>query len=235
MPRLIRFSNVPHQPRALDALFEPLICSINIAVAGWLYPAWCSARVQWEPDVAELIRLFNERSRPIICYAWHKYELIGTCVFRDFPQDIIPIAISHDGFWSRALQQIGVWFGLPVWVYRRRSPVKPKDQLINLLKRERPIIGLFPDSGGPDGLIRSGFVDVAQAAGALLIPMAWHARPVLTLRFPRRYCFPIPFSRVIAYYGQPIDGTYLTNNNCRKALEEFEERIHAHIKKKLEC
>jgi lysophospholipid acyltransferase (LPLAT)-like uncharacterized protein len=228
MPRLIRFSNSPYQARALDALFEPLICCINIVVGGWLYPAWRTARVQWEPDVAELIRLFNEQSRPIICYAWHKYELIGICAFRDFPQDSTPIAISHDGFWSRSLQQIGVWYDLPVWVYRRRSPIKPKDQLINLLKRERPIIGLFPDSGGPDSHIRSGFVDVAQATGALLIPMVWHSRPVLIFRSPRRYYFPIPFSRVIAYYGRPIEGTCVTSNDCRNALEELEERIHDH-------
>lgn len=227
MPRLIRFSNAPHQARALDVLLEPLIFLANLAVAGWMYPAWRSTRIQWEPDVAELIRLFKERSRPIICFAWHAYELIGTCVFRDFPRDLVPLAIGHDGPRSRALQQSAAWYGFPVWVYRRHSPIQPKVQLIDLLKAERPVIGLFPDSGGPDGQVRPGFVDVARAAEALLVPMAWHARPVIVVRSPRRYCLPVPFSRVVAYYGQPIDGTRTTSDDCRHALEDLERRMRA--------
>jgi lysophospholipid acyltransferase (LPLAT)-like uncharacterized protein len=121
------------------------------------------------------------------------------------------------------LQQSAAWYGFPVWAYRRRSPVQPKAQLIDLLKSERPIIGLFPDSGGPDGQVRPGFVEVARAAEALLIPMAWHARPVLAVRkTPRRYFLPVPFSRVMAYYGQPIDGTRTTRDDCRHALESLE-------------
>jgi lysophospholipid acyltransferase (LPLAT)-like uncharacterized protein len=206
---------------------EPLIYLTNLTVAAWMYPAWRSARIQWEPDVAELIRLFKERSRPIICFAWHAYELIGTCVFRDFPREFVPLAIGHDGPRSRALQQSVAWYGSPVWVYRRRSPVQPKDQLIDLLKVERAVIGVFPDSGGPDGQIRPGFVEVARAAEALLVPMAWHARPVLMVRSPRRYCLPVPFSRVSAYYGPLIDGTLTTREDCRQALEDLEGRMGA--------
>lgn len=227
MPRLIRFSNAPHQARALDVLLEPLIYLTNLTVAGWMYPAWRTARIQWEPDVAELIRLFKERSRPIICFAWHAYELIGPCVFRDFPRDLMPLAICHDGPRSRALQAAGAWYGFPLWVYRRRSPIQPKAQLIDLLKAERPVIGLFPDSGGPDGQVRPGFVEVAQATEALLVPMAWHARPVLMVRSPRRYCLPVPFSRVTAHYGQPIDGVRATADDCRCALEVLGQRVSA--------
>jgi lysophospholipid acyltransferase (LPLAT)-like uncharacterized protein len=228
MPRLIRFSNAPHEARALDVFLEPLIYLSNLAVAGWMYPVWRTARIQWEPDVADLLRLFKERSRPIICFAWHAYEMIGPCVFRDFPRDLVPLAICHDGLRSRALQQAGAWYGFPLWVYRRRSSIQPKTQLIDLLKAERPVVGLFPDSGGPDGQVRPGFVDVAQAAEALLVPMAWHARPVLLVRSPpRRYCLPVPFSRVTAYYGQPIDGTRTTPDDCRHALEDLERSTPA--------
>lgn len=205
---------------------EPLFYVSNLAVASCLYPAWRSARVQWEPDVAELIRFFKERSRPIICFTWHAYELIGTSVFRDFPRELVPLAIGHDGPRSRALQQSAAWYGFPVWVYRRRSPIQPKAQLIELLKTERPVIGLFPDAGGPDGHVRPGFVDVARASEAFLVPMFWHARPVVVVRSaPRRYCLPVMFSRITAYYGQPIDGAHATVEDCRYALEVLERRM----------
>jgi hypothetical protein len=225
MPRSIQFSDAPYQARALDVLLEPLFYLTSLTVASCLYPAWRTARVQWEPDVAELIQLFKERSRPIICFAWHAYELISYCVFHDFPRDLVPLAIGHDGPQSRALQQTAAWYGFPMWVYRRRSPIQPKTQLTDLLRAERPIIGLFPDSGGPDGQVRPGLVDVARAAEALLVPMAWHARPVLVVRAaPRRYCLPVPFSRIRAYYGQPIDGVHATREDCRQALEALERR-----------
>ena len=166
----------------LDILLEPLVYLSNLAVAISLYPAYRTARIQWEPDAAKLIRLFKERSRPIVCFAWHAYELNSFCAFRDFPRDLVPLAVGHDGPLSRALQQSAAWYDFPVCVYRRRSPIPPKAQIVNLLKTERPVIGVFPDSGGPDGNIRPGFLEVARAAEALLVPMAWHARPVLAVR-----------------------------------------------------
>ena len=127
MRRPIRFSDSPYRPRRLDVLLEPLVYVSNLVVASCLYPAWRTSRVEWEPDAAELIRLFKERSRPIMCFAWHAYELNSFCAFRDFPRDLVPLAIGHDGPQSRALQQSAAWYGFPVWVYRRRSPVQPKD------------------------------------------------------------------------------------------------------------
>ena len=225
MTKLIRFSDAPHQTRVLDVLLEPLVYLSNLAVATCLYPAYRTARIQWEPDPAELIHLFKERSRPIICFAWHAYELNGFCGFRDLPRDVVPLAIGHDGPLSRALHQSASWYGFPVWAYRRRSPIQPKAQIINLLKTERPVIGVFPDSGGSDGHVRPGFLEVARAAEALLVPMAWHARPVLTVRpAPRRYCLPVPFSSILVCYGQPMDGVHATADDCRSALEILERR-----------
>ena len=102
----------------------------------------------------------------------------------------------------------------------------PKTQIINFLKAERPVIGVFVDSGGPDGQVRPGFLEVARAAEAALVAMTWHANPALVLRSPGRpYCFPAPFARIRAYYGQPIDGVSATPDDCRDALLELERRI----------
>jgi len=225
MPELIRFSDAPHKARGLNVLLEPLVYLSNLVVASSLYPAYRTARIQWKPDAAGLMQLFKERSRPIICFAWHAYELNSFCAFRDFPRDVVPLAIGHDGLLSRALHQSASWYGFPVWVYRRRSPIPPKAQIITLLKAERPVVGVFPDSGGPDGHVRPGFLEVARAVEALLVPLVWHARPVLTVRpAPRRYCLPVPFSSILACYGEPIDGANATADECRSALEALERR-----------
>lgn len=226
MPRPVRFSDAPYHSKPFDVLLEPLVYAANLAFACCLYPAWRTARVQWVPDAAQLMQLFKERSQPIMCFAWHAYELNSFCAFRDFPRDVVPIPMGHDGPQSRALQQTATWFDFPVWAYRRRSPVPPKTQIINFLKAERPVIGVFVDSGGPDGQVRPGFLEVARAAEAVLVPMTWHAKPALVLRSPgRRYCFPAPFARIRAYYGQPIDGVSATPDDCRDALLELERRI----------
>lgn len=227
MPQPVRFSAAPHQARPLEVLLAPLIYVTNLTVAVWLYPAVRTARIRWDSNVAELIRLFRERSRPIICFGWHAYELISLCAFRDFPRDVIPLAIGHDGPASRALQQSAAWYGFPVWAYRRHSPTPAKTQLIDLLKAERPVVALYPDSGGPDGLVRPGLLEAARAAEALLVPMAWHARPVVVVGRQRRYCFPVPYSRITTYYSQPLDSAHATLDDCRHALEGLEQRIRA--------
>src|SRR5215813_6061210 len=105
MSRPIRFADAPYRSTPVDALLEPLVFAANLAFACCLFPAWRTARLQWEPDATQLVQLFKQRSRPIMCFAWHAYELICLCAFRDFPRDVVPITIGHDGPQSRALQQ----------------------------------------------------------------------------------------------------------------------------------
>lgn len=226
MRRSLRYSTAPHEPRRLGWLLEPAVYLANLSVAVWVYPAWRTARVRWHPDIAGLIHLIEKRSGPIICFGWHAYELLTFCAFRQFPPELIPTAIGHDGFLSRALQQFGTWYGFPVWAYRRRSSVRPKAQLIDLLAGGRDVIGLFPDSGGPDGEVRPGMVEVARAVQALLVPMAMDSHPVIGIPGPRQYWLPLPFSRVAVYYGEPLDGRHCTLAACQGALEELERRMN---------
>ncbi len=225
--QLIRFSSAPHQTRWFDSLLTPVIYVSNLIMAAWLYPVWGTTRTRWASDKAELIRLFRQRTRPIICLGWHANELLTLCSFRRFPRDIMPMTIGHDGFTSRAVQQTAANYGYSVWVYRRRSPIPAKTQIIELLKSERPVVGLFPDAGGPDGQIRPGMLEVARSSGALLVPLAWHARPLLVIGWRRRFYLPLPYSRITFYYGQPLDGATTTADECRQALDNLEQHARS--------
>jgi len=220
----IRFSNAPHEAEWFGPVLEPLIYANNVALAASVYPGWRTARVRWDPDEARLIRFLTDRSSPVIFFSWHAYILLIVCAFRDFPDDLRPTGIGHDGFRSRAVQQTVTWFGCPVWAYRRTSPVRPKQQLADFLAGSRRIVGLFPDAGGPEGEMRPGILEVARATNSLLVPMAVTARPVATMRAPQRLCLPLPFSSVSAYWGEPIAGDKATANGCRMALERLEAR-----------
>ena len=225
MPAPIRFSDAPHKANRLGRLLEPAIYISNFAVAAWVYPVWKTARVRWEPDLAALLGLFEERTRPLICYGWHAYELSTFSAFREFPRRLMPTVIGHDGFLSRVLQQVSTWYGFPVWVYRRHSPVGPRTQLIDLLANGQAVIVLFPDAGGPDGRVKPGIVEVARATGARLVPIAVHAHPVIRIPGPRRYLLPLPFARVVAHYGDPLDGGRCTVADCERALGLLEQRM----------
>lgn len=222
MRRSLRFSTAPHTRRRLSWLLEPVILCSNLCVAAWIFPAWHTVRVHWHPTLTRFLQLIEQRSRPTILFGRHAYELLAFCAFRGFPPELKPTAIGHDGFTSRAFQQFSTWYGLPIWVYRRRSSVRPKMQLINLLAEGRGLFALFPDAGGPDGRLRQGLIDVARETRAALLPIAAHVRPAFRVPSRRKYWLPVPFSRINVFYGEPLDGGQCSVQSCQAALDALE-------------
>ena len=225
MPAPIKFSDAPHKSRRFGRLLDPIIFASNLAIAAWVYPAWRTARVRWEPDSGPLVELLERHEGPMICFGWHAYELLMFCAFRGFPRQDMPMAVGHDGFLSRALQQSGTWYGFPIWAYRRHSTIRPRQQLIELLAGTRQTIGLFTDAGGPDERVKPGIIEIARETGAQLLPIAVHAKPVFRFPGPRRYLFPLPFARMVAHYAEPLDGRHCTLEECQHALDLLEDRI----------
>jgi len=189
-----------------------------------IYPAWRTARVTWAPSLDGLAKLARETDRPIIFYSWHAYEPLVLCALRDFPAELQPTGIGHDGVLSRMLQDVTTWFGFQVWVYRRSSPVQPKQQIIDMVNERRCNIGLFADAGGPYGRVKPGLSEIAIATEAWLVPVVVHGRPTLRFSWPRRYGFPLPFCHLAARYGEPIDGRDATTERCQATLEEIDVR-----------
>jgi lysophospholipid acyltransferase (LPLAT)-like uncharacterized protein len=215
----IRYSASPHDHRWYDRATVPLVAVCNLAVAAWVFPGWRTARTSWNPDLESLARVVRARSKPIIFYTWNAYELLSVCAFRDYPADIRPMPIGHDGILSRMLQHSTTWFGYSIWVYRRQSSIRAKDQLVDFLRSGPYVVGLFADSGGPYGIIKPGLPEVARESEAMLVPFAVSASPVVMLRWPRKYGFPLPFSSIEVFWGQPFDGSTVTVEDCQKALD----------------
>jgi len=88
-------------------------------------------------------------------------------------------------------------------------------------------VGLFADAGGPYGKVKPGLAEIARATEAWLVPVVVRGRPTLRFRWPWRYQFPLPFCRLAAHYGKPIDGRDATVERCQEALERTEARANA--------
>jgi lysophospholipid acyltransferase (LPLAT)-like uncharacterized protein len=223
----ISFAAVPSETTWYHPLSKPLVLLSNFVLAAWIYPCWRTVRVSWSPSLDQLARLATDTHRPLIFYSWHAYEPITICAFRDVPPEMRPTGIGHDGVLSRMLQQATAWLGYRLWVYRRNSPIRPKQQIVDMVRARGCNIGLFADAGGPYGRVKPGLPEIAGEADAWLVPLIVRARPVIMVRWPRRYGFPVPFGALRGHHGKPIDGREATVELCQAALEAVEARAVA--------
>ncbi len=220
----ISYAAVPFEAPWYRPLLEPLVFATNVALTAWIYPCWRTARVRWSPSLEALARRIEGGRRPIIYYSWHAYEPLMPLAFRDVPEQFVVTAIGHDGLLSCMVQRTAAWFGYDLWIYRRKSPIRPKEQIIELVRTRGCNIGLFPDAGGPYGRVKPGAAEIARATEALLVPLVVRGRRILTLKWPWQYRFPLPFCSLVVYNGTPLDGRDTSIDECQKALEELEER-----------
>jgi len=220
----ISFASVPTETPWHQPLYQPLLFLSNAALAAWIYPCWKTVRTGWKPPLDGLVRLVQSTGRPLIFYSWHAYEPIALCAFRDVPPEMMPTGIGHDGVLSRMLQQTTAQFGFRLWVYRRKSPIPPKQQIIEMVQARGCNIGLFADAGGPYGRVKPGLPEIARATGAWLVPLVVRGKPVIEFRRPWHYVFPLPFSTLSAVHGDPIDGCEATLARCQEGLDDIESR-----------
>ncbi len=218
----VSFAGVPHRAVWHHRVLHPLTFASNTALAFWIYPAWRTAHIRWSPPAERLLQHASESHRPIIYYSWHAYEPLTMLAFRDTPPELRPTAIGHDGLLSRMYQRAGAWFGYHLWIYRRKSPVRPRDQIIELIRTRNCSIGLFPDAGGPYRRIKPGIAEIASATNALVVPMIARGRPGIVLKWPVRYRLPLPFSSIVVFNGEPLDGGTASLEEYQTALEDLE-------------
>ena len=223
----ISFATVPSSTAWYSFLLRPLIVASNAAVSAWLYPCWRTARIVWHPPLDVLAQRVKNTGRPIIYYSWHAYEPMLFLGMRDVPAFLRPIAIGHDGVLSRMLQSTGARLGYHMWIYRRTSAIRPRDQIIELIRARSCNIGLVTDAGGPYGRVKPGLVEIARATNAWVVPLVLRGRPILKLRWPWRYGIPLPRCRVKVFNGQPLDGREATLRDYQSAMDDLENTAGA--------
>jgi len=59
-------------------------------------------------------------------------------------------------------------------------------------------------SQGPSRKVQSGSILLAAKTGAAIVPVGWAASRYKTFRSWDRTALPMPFAKVVEYYGRPI-------------------------------
>jgi len=225
MSRAITFADVPHEPAPWwERLLEPVVFGVNLTVAALMYLPWRTARVRWHPPLDGLLTQMEGTRRPFILYTWHAYELFTLCATRTLPPAMRLTGIGHDGLKSRMLQRTMAWYGGRIWVYRRRSPVGPREQIVEMVRREGAPIVIVADAGGPYGQVKPGLAELARDTAAFLVPFALSGRGVVWISRPVRQGIPVPFARLDAVRGEPRDGTHASVSECQRWLTEVDDQ-----------
>jgi len=230
MSRSVTFADVPHAtPPWWGRFVGPLVFGVNLAVAAAMYVPWRTARVHWHPPLEGLLARMVETRRPFILYTWHAYELLTLCIIRSMPTAMQLTGIGHDGLRSRMLQRTMAWYGGRIWVYRRKSPIGAREQIIQMMRRERANIVLVADAGGPYGQVKPGLAEIARDSSAFLVPFAVRGRGVTWIRRPVRQGIPLPFASLVAVHGEPRDGRLATLADCQSWLAQIDGAPHQNV------
>ncbi len=176
-----------------------LRCLITIPAA-WLVKAICvTLRVHVVRGGIE--QTVRARRVNVIYAFWHSHLLYLMYRYRGRGVYIL-VSQSRDGdVLSRILRR----FGLPT--IRGSSSRGGRRSLLELVRRARAgaSVGIAPDGPrGPRHRAQSGIVALARLTEVPIIPVAVGARWKIECRSWDRLLLPLPGSRVVVAYGEPV-------------------------------
>lgn len=107
-----------------------------------------------------------------------------------------------------------------------RGGVRAAVEAIRVLKAGHSM-AMTPDGPkGPSGVVQGGVITMAQKSGAGLVPVGISARPAVRANSWDKYLIPLPFSRAIMIFGEPI---YLSKNSTDEEIEATRLKLESEI------
>ena len=140
--------------------------------------------------------------KPVVFLVWHGKIFLVPWFFRK--RGIMPLispsrdgeipARIMDGWGYKILRGSGTHFVRNAWL-----------EMIRELRAGGEVI-IVPDGPrGPDREFKPGAVRLAAETGAVLVPFAFTATRRRILRSWDRFLLPLPFGRITAAYGEPVE------------------------------
>lgn len=150
----------------------------------------------------EHVRAENlERTPQYILAFWHQHLLL--MLHSRFRRPITTMSSrSKDGEY---IVRVFDWYG--VHAVRGSSTRGGSSALREILRAARAghNLGFTPDGPkGPARILKDGVVYAAQASGLPIVPVAFAAKKKTLLRSWDRMVVPMPFSRALFLYGEPL-------------------------------
>ena len=138
----------------------------------------------------------------VIFAFWHARILGASWWFQGYDGAIM-VSASDDGeIISRVLEKQG---HQTVRGSTTRGGMRALAELIRVVRERRCHACIIPDGPqGPRHKVQPGIVRLAQKAGIPLIPFTYSARHMKVFKSWDRFILPIPFSKAVFMFGDPI-------------------------------
>jgi lysophospholipid acyltransferase (LPLAT)-like uncharacterized protein len=146
-------------------------------------------------------RRVRHTGKPILLTFWHGRMVYFLHLYRHQRFTVL-VSQSRDG---ELISQVLAQFG--IHATRGSSSRGGTRAVVELVKRMRQgfHVAITPDGPrGPRYQVQPGIVLVAQKTGVPILPAAYNARWKSMLGSWDDFILPLPFSRVVVVYGEPI-------------------------------
>ena len=213
---------VPHRLQGHQRAIATLAYAVIRLVALTLRFRW-----QYAPGVLE------NQNRPVIFCIWHNRLALSLLMHKHYarkvrqePRLAALVSASKDGgVLARVLEHFGVQ---PV---RGSSSRRGPQALLELTTwAERGYdLAITPDGPrGPRYLVQPGIISLAQITGLPIIPSSQRLACKICLKSWDRFQIPLPFTRVIMKFGEPLSiPRDLSDPDREKLRLELEQRLMA--------
>lgn len=157
---------------------------------------------------------------------WHGRLLFPLRLAQMYRERRVTVLVSRsrDGEWiSQIAQRFGV---LPTRGSSHRGGVRGLLEAIRLVQQGY-VACVTPDGPrGPRYQAQPGIVTLAHKTGAAILPVTYSAKWRKVMRSWDRFVLPVPFSRVVVIYGEPIRmPAQVTDDAASAAQLEVEQRL----------
>lgn len=207
-----------------SALVEPLRLSGGV----WL-TSWCLRGLLMSLRPVYVQQQFEQHlwkaGTPFLLAFWHGRLLYFMRLYRHCAFTVL-VSHSRDGeFISRVLRCFGIH---PTRGSTRRRGMRGLLQMIRRIQQgDRGAV--TPDGPrGPRYRVQPGIVTLAMKTGAPILPAAYSARWKWVLPSWDRFVVPLPFSRVVVVYGEPI---YVPSDASAAAVQAKRQEVEAGLRR----
>ena len=142
----------------------------------------------------------DSAQRPLLAI-WHGRLLYFIYLYRHIKGAVL-VSQSKDG---ELISQVLARFG--IHATRGSSSRGGTQALLQMIKRiQQGYYGAFTPDGprGPRYHVKAGVVSAAQKTGTPILPAVYNAKWKRVLQSWDRFIIPLPFSRIVVVYGEPI-------------------------------
>jgi lysophospholipid acyltransferase (LPLAT)-like uncharacterized protein len=184
-----------------------LLYRVAVTVAWWLGRfLWWSVRVHRVIGL-EAARAAVRESKSLIPVYWHQHMLFGVRALLDLQQDGLKVGFlispSVDGTAPSML--VGRLGGHVIRGSSTHTGAKALKDYYQTIVKEQVSPALTPDGPrGPLHEFKPGAIMLAQLSGRPILPISIAASRKWTFDTWDRFELPLPFSRIVIAYGEPV-------------------------------